>query len=431
MRSLLLIWVAEGHRVYHGAVVLLSLATTGAAIHWTLSRLRTLGLPCWPAALMLVPLVGAFLVSVLVILKAEHEIHTRESPAGQAITLPGGAADPQVVAYSSARIPDLAPAASARGLAGRWLWGLAAATLPAVLGAVHVAMGTTGLRSYGVGLFIGVPLVLSFAAAGLHSLPDRRGFGECLAVGVWAELEWGFILLLTGFEGAVCLMMAAPLVLVCGLLGALVAHAIQDALRFRGNFARLVPIVVLFAPGLMGAEKLVDPDPPMFAVRTSVEVNAPPETVWRHVIDFPELSAPSEWYFRAGIAYPTCARINGRGVGAVRECVFTTGSFVEPVTAWDEPRLLAFDVTAQPPPMREWSFRDVHPPHLDGFLVSQRGQFRLEAQPNGRTRLEGTTWYRHSMWPAAYWRLWSDFLIHRIHQRVLRHVQTLAEGDAA
>jgi hypothetical protein len=40
----------------------------------------------------------------------------------------------------------------------------------------------------------------------------------------------------------------------------------------------------------------------------------------------------------------------------------------------------------------------------------------------------GTTWYTNRMWPAAYWSLWSDAIIHRIHGRVLRHIQQLAES---
>jgi hypothetical protein len=35
------------------------------------------------------------------------------------------------------------------------------------------------------------------------------------------------------------------------------------------------------------------------------------------------------------------------------------------------------------------------------------------------------------MWPASYWQWWSDMIIHRIHMRVLRHIQRLAEQDAA
>lgn len=121
----------------------------------------------------------------------------------------------------------------------------------------------------------------------------------------------------------------------------------------------------------------------------------------------------------------------GRGFGAIRRCRFSTGDFVEPITVWDARRRLAFSVSAQPPPMKELSpWGDVQPPHLDGFLRSRRGEFRVERLPGGRTRLVGTTWYENRMWPAAYWRGWSDALIHRIHTRVLRHVARLSEDEA-
>ncbi len=33
------------------------------------------------------------------------------------------------------------------------------------------------------------------------------------------------------------------------------------------------------------------------------------------------------------------------------------------------------------------------------------------------------------MHPQAYWTLWSDLSIHRIHRRVLDHVKRLAEAE--
>ena len=79
--------------------------------------------------------------------------------------------------------------------------------------------------------------------------------------------------------------------------------------------------------------------------------------------------------------------------------------------------------------MQEWTpYREIHPPHLKGFLVSRQGQFLLTPLPNGGTRLEGTTWYYHNLWPAGYWQLWSDHIIHTIHRRVLDHVKQLSES---
>ncbi len=82
--------------------------------------------------------------------------------------------------------------------------------------------------------------------------------------------------------------------------------------------------------------------------------------------------------------------------------------------------------------MREVSpWGEVHPPHLDGFLRSRRGEFRLRPLEGGRTLLEGTTVYENRMWPAPYWGAWSDELIHTIHRRVLRHIAAQAEEGGA
>jgi hypothetical protein len=188
-------------------------------------------------------------------------------------------------------------------------------------------------------------------------------------------------------------------------------------------------MTVAILPLILMAEAAAHRAAPLYRVDSEIVIDAPAETVWKNVVTFSDIAGKPEWYFRAGIAYPIRARISGHGVGATRTCEFTTGTFIEPIEVWNEPRLLRFGVTANPPPMRELSpYANIDAPHLHGFLVSERGQFLLEPLPGGRTRLVGTTWYQHHLWPAEYWRLWSDAIIHRIHLRVLRHIKGLSEG---
>ncbi len=80
--------------------------------------------------------------------------------------------------------------------------------------------------------------------------------------------------------------------------------------------------------------------------------------------------------------------------------------------------------------MREWSpYRTVNPPHLDGYFRATHGEFRLTPLPGGRTRLEGRTSYEVEMFPQVYWTLPANYLVQRIHLRVLRHIQALAEEE--
>ena len=145
----------------------------------------------------------------------------------------------------------------------------------------------------------------------------------------------------------------------------------------------------------------------------------------------PPAEKPNSPILQTGIAYPVHATISGQGVGAVRECVFTTGAFEEPIDVWDEPHRLHFSVAKQPPVMNEMSWvPNLQPEHITReYLRSRKGQFLLTQLPNGHTLLEGTTWYELQYWPSSYWHLWSDAIIHRIHMRVLNHIKEEVESQ--
>ena len=152
----------------------------------------------------------------------------------------------------------------------------------------------------------------------------------------------------------------------------------------------------------------------------------PIEKVWANVVEFPQIDKTPDGILKLGFAYPINAKIDGTGVGAIRRCNFNTGSFVEPITVWDEPHLLAFDVKEQPAPMTELSpYENLHTAHLE-YLRSQKGQFRL-FEKDGKTILEGTTFYTHDIAPDLYWKLFSDEIIHQIHLRVLNHIKEVSE----
>ncbi|MDP9105601.1 MAG: hypothetical protein M3N49_06680, partial [Candidatus Eremiobacteraeota bacterium] len=237
------------------------------------------------------------------------------------------------------------------------------------------------------------------------------------------------VLVAFAFEGIVCLALAAPLAVPLAMFGGLAGRAILTMPHRRA--AVLVAGIVSLPFACLGAVPSPARDAPRYEVVSRVVVDAPPERVWPHVIAFAPLAPPTELEFRAGIAYPLRAHIDGTGRGAIRYCEFSTGAFVEPITAWESPRRLAFTVAQNPPPMRELSpWGAIAAPHLRHFLVADAGEFRLSPLPGGRTELVGTTWYRHHLYPAAYWRWWSDAIIHRIHLRVLEHVARLSTTQA-
>lgn len=388
-------------------LVALAIPFIWLGVAMTVKRLRDAGQPVWLAALFFIP-VANLLFFLALCLMPSHE----EAEKSEARPWPGP------------RRLDRAIPRNAAGSAALAALAAAAVGLPAVL------FGTLLLGNYGWGLFVALPFCLGLFSVLLHSYHEPRTFGSSMGVAMLSVVFLGAMLMVFAVEGLICLLMAIPLAGPLALLGGMLGYSVQRRYWTRAGAPAMLSVVLLFAPAFMGFEHAGNPEPPLLEVRTAIEVNAPPEIVWRQVVAFSEIPPPKELVFRAGIAYPIRAEIFGQGVGAERHCIFSTGAFVEPIEIWDEPRLLKFGVTQNPAPMEEWTpYKHIDAPHLHGFLVSRAGQFLLTPLPGGRTRLEGTTWYRHTMWPAAYWQIWSNGIIHRIHLRVLRHIKASTERD--
>ncbi|MEQ1827306.1 MAG: hypothetical protein ABL921_15220 [Pirellula sp.] len=287
------------------------------------------------------------------------------------------------------------------------------------------------LNSYGAAMFFGAPIVTCAVSSYCLNWNRDRGFGATLVHSIMTLLVASLGFLAFGLEGGICIAMAVPIFIPVGLIGTIVGYTIAVNCRRPNHNERngLFGCIVVL-PLIAAIESAVDVSP-VIESRSQVLIEAPIERVWRRVVDFPDIIAKPEGILSFGVAYPIRARIDGHGAGAIRYCEFNTGVFVEPITAWDEPYRLSFDVTSQPEPMSELSpYRHIHPPHLDGTFRSLRGEFRLFREADGTTRLEGSTWYQLDMGPRLYWRLWTDWIVHRIHVRVLEHVKEIAENDS-
>jgi len=299
--------------------------------------------------------------------------------------------------------------------------------IPALVGFGFAALCILFFKSYGYSLFVGLPVLVSFLSAFCTALGRKVPFSKAYKASVNSLLFMGLCVIIFALDGLACLLMAMPPAMFLALIGTWLGW-IAARVWTNGIASAFPMLLILLFPSLVAFEAKQGQAPPIRSVTTSVLVSASVERVWDVVVAFPRISDPQQGIFRMGIAYPMEARIEGKGVGAIRYCTFSTGSFVEPITHWDPPSLLAFDVISCPEPMKELSiYHDIKTPHLHGFMVSRNGQFHLY-QNDGKVILEGTTWYTHSLYPQLYWGPISDIIIHQIHERVLNHIKQVAEA---
>ncbi len=387
---------------FYALLVAVALPFIWIGVVLTLRRLRDAGMPLSLVILFFIPLINLIF---FVILAAIPGSTTSDRPSPL-----------------STRLGQIIPESEF----GSAAFGILAT---AFLTAVEVVFSTNGLGNYGWGLFVGIPFFLGLSSTLIYSFHKPRPLRNCLLVATISTALVGAALFALAIEGFICLLMALPLALALALFGAFIGYVLQSRPTFAPSTLRVVSAGFLLIPGLILVEYGLGETPPLYKVTTSVVIKSDQATVWTHVVTFSQLPPPTEAIFKTGIAYPIRAEIQGRGAGAVRHCIFSTGPFVEPITTWDEPRLLQFDVSEQPRAMEELSlYNDLRPPHLENYFIARKGQFELKSLPDGATLLEGTTWYQNRFWPAPYWRLWSDAIIENIHNRVLLHIKSLAEN---
>lgn len=389
--------------VFLTTMVAIALPFIWVGVAMTIKRLRNAALPTQLVVLFFVPFVNLLLFILLALVPERHGLATEQSGSRKS--------------WFTHIMPESELGSAAISLLFTVPFGLAV-----------TVFGAQVLNSYGWGLFVALPFVLGFASAVIYGQRRPHSLWSCIHVACLSNVLLGAALLALAYEGVMCLLMAMPIAIPLAAFGGACGYLVQRRPSFQAGAPAFLSSVLLFVPGLQLTEHRLVRQPPEFVVRSAIDINASPEQVWDQVVAFSEIASPTEWMFRAGIACPIRAEMMGSGVGAERHCVFSTGAFVEPIQIWEAPRRLKFSVTSSPAPMEEWTpYHHIEPPHLHGFLISEGGQFLLTPLPNGGTRLEGTTWYHHGLWPAGYWRLWSDAIIHRIHMRVLIHIRDEAE----
>lgn len=425
-------YFADGSVAWLGmAWILWTLPFLWIAVALSIRRASNIGISPWFGLVILIPVVnwlGMFLMSLLpgrIPLKPDVETKSEAENLHEAFR----ALDMEATSDSMnmSENDDIQP---------KSFDGLVATIVGVLGGAVYliamVVLSVYVLGSYGSAMFFGAPIVTGAIAAFEYNRKSTKSIGMTLLHSMLTTTVACLAFLCFGIEGILCIAMAIPIMLPFGIFGALIGRAIAISAKTQHRDERRGLVgCMLVLPFLTTFESQWQ-SPPTFEVMTYVDIDAPPERVWHHVVDFPEITAQEEWFFALGIASPKRAFIEGSGVGAIRHCEFTTGEFVEPITIWNPPSQLAFDVTEQPEPMFELTpYRHLHPPHLDHSFRSTKGEFRLIDLGNQRTRLEGRTWYKLDIYPISYWSQWTDWIVHRIHLRVLHHIQNLAETSIA
>ena len=280
------------------------------------------------------------------------------------------------------------------------------------------------IGEYGGTLFLALPLTIGVLLG--FTAFHRYSYGRFALIAFVIASVLGLLTLVTGFEGAICILMAYGLILLPITIGLFIGTAL-----WRIRLKRHLPMLLLVCavnPVTYVTEKSF---PPFYTqeVVTVLDVDASPADVWSVLTGPVEFGESDHLLLSGGVTYPLDMRLDRSSAEPCLVCHLNNADTRLRVTTLDSLRSLTFEPVEQPPPMREVSFiGELEAPHLHGYFGVDRGEFRLGPIGEGRTRLIAITQYHHRIAPAFYWRWWSDHLIDAMHRNVLRGVALKAEG---
>jgi hypothetical protein len=292
------------------------------------------------------------------------------------------------------------------------------------LGQIPFGLKQTG-GYFGLAIFAGLPFATG-VSSGVILRRAGGSFGQ--AIGAALTLVGAIILILCAFamEGIVCVVMAAPFGAGLAFLGVVAGYFLA---RNKAHDGTLQSAAWLAIVGLVLLEGWHPPAPLEDRASSEVVINAPTARVWAELHDIRDLPKTDNFLFQFGVAHPLGTVTDGQGVGSARLCKMSTGDMPEIVTVWKPGQELRFKVLSTPPSMRELGFfgQTIDAAHLHSAYASLDGGFKLEALPDGRTRLVGDSRYLLNLAPATYWNLWTKQIVRMVQRRVMEHVKTRAE----
>jgi len=273
-----------------------------------------------------------------------------------------------------------------------------------------------------VGFLVLVPVVVGYLAVRPVPRPSRayRAFAPWVPCVLVVLAAWAI-----GWEGAVCIVMALPVMLLFSSLGGILGGA--RAGRGRAS----LPLVVALPWVLMPLEAATTGRAPARRVvetTTAVTVAAPPEAVWPLVVSVDSIRVTERrpaLFTAIGFPEPVAATLSRPGVGGVRTATFEGGVvFRETVTAWDEGRRLRFTIDPEAVPA---STLDPHVTIGGPYFDVLTGTYELQPLPGGRTRLVLRSEHRVSTPFNLYAGWWADRVMRSIQRNILAVLRDRAE----
>jgi hypothetical protein len=282
--------------------------------------------------------------------------------------------------------------------------------------ATSVAFGLGGFfliyddsGSMGPTLFLLLPFATGFATALI-----ARSKELVIASLIIGLILCSAVLLATGKEGWVCVLMSAPLIGFGLAVGAVIGvlfrrHIIEKSPAPRTFSSLLLFVIPFFLIGANSAEETSRRTPRAETVTNTLTVDAPREAVWNQLNSVDKINASKGFLMRIGLPVPVSCKVEKEEVGGKRTCYFESGYIEERITEWNPPASMKMEITASDVPGRPW-------------LTFKDASYEL-TESNGKSTITRKTTIVSRLSPAWYWRRLEKIGVETEHEYLFEEVR--------
>lgn len=265
------------------------------------------------------------------------------------------------------------------------------------------ALLVLGFTQYGISMFCVFPIILGVATG---IIPDRRGAVQGLVVGL---SSFFILLLITGYEGVICLIMAAPIVSVLVFIGYLISYLSNRKKNKASTKTYVTLIPFLFFVASSGIESSIDNNQTKQMVTSSIVLPFSANQVYDEIIHVDTVKAEKGILHRLGLPRPLNCTLTEEKIGGLRICEFEDGKIVETITAFKRGEYLKMEVTEFGLKGRSW-------------LRFDEDIYEIKEVKQG-TQISRTTSYFSELKPRWYWSKIEALTIKAEQDLVLRNLK--------
>ena len=270
-------------------------------------------------------------------------------------------------------------------------------------------------ESYGVAMFLLMPALSGLAIAVVVKRASLLASCCVMAMIIGMGLLVG-----TGFEGYICVLMALPIVIVSMAFGALLGYFARQYVLDEGpHEQRSKLLLLLVIPFVMAAShQLERPTISRQRIETfssQIHVETSPPKTWKRLARMPHMMGEQPLLLRAGLPVPYQCTLDVEAVGGIRTCHFNQGIIRQQVTEWQPPRRMEVDIVESTLPGRKW-------------LTFVDASYDLIPEGEG-TRVVRRSTIASRLYPRWYWRPFEAWGVQSEHTFVLSTLAVAGNPD--